>query len=91
MVNCINIKPIRIGDLQENTANAITWYVSQIHRNCETAVANCSLLYLIDSENSRFVMSFQVEIDNDTLQSWGSDDSVIDELVLAYSPLFELQ
>jgi hypothetical protein len=31
---------------------------------------------------------FTVEIDNTTLQNWGSDDTVIDDAVLAYSPLF---
>jgi hypothetical protein len=32
--------------------------------------------------------SFIVEIDEQTLQNWGSDDTVIDEVVLKYSPLF---
>lgn len=90
MVSHIKIKPIRVGELQEKVANAISWYVPQIQRNADSALAICSLLNIIDEENSEFVTSFQVEIDNSTLQAWGSDDTVIDNLVLAYSPLFEL-
>lgn len=90
MISYIKIKPIRVGELQEKEANAISWYVPQIHRNADSALAVCSLLNIIDQENSEFVTSFQVEIDNSTLQAWGSDDTVIDNLVLAYSPLFEL-
>lgn len=32
---------------------------------------------------------FSIEIPNDVLQQWGSDDSVIDNHILTYSPLFE--
>jgi hypothetical protein len=31
---------------------------------------------------------FDVEIDQTTLNNWGADDTVIDNVVLAYSPLF---
>jgi hypothetical protein len=89
MVSHIKIKPIRVGELQEKEANAISWYVPQIHRNADSAYAVCTLLNVLDENNSVYVSSFQVEIDNDTLQAWGDDDGVIDELVLAYSPLFE--
>ena len=42
--------------------------------------------YLI--EDVSFYPDITWEIDNTTLQSWGSDDTVIDNVVLAYSPLF---
>lgn len=88
MNNYIKILPIQVGELQEKTANGIMWYVPQIQRNAESAFAICSLINVIDSNNSSFVSSFQVEIDNATLQAWGADDSVIDDAILAYSPLF---
>jgi hypothetical protein len=91
MTTYIRIKPIRVGELQEKEANAITWYVPNVQRNADSAFAVCSLVNIIDSDNSMFVSSFQVEIDNATLQAWGSDDTVIDNVVLAYSPLFELE
>ena len=89
MISYIKIQSIRIGELQEKEANAISWYVPQLQRNADSAIAICSLINIIDSENSSFVSSFQVEIDNETLQLWGEDDSVIDNVVLAYSPLFQ--
>lgn len=91
MVSYIKIKPIRIGNLQEKIANAISWYVPQIHRNAESGYVVCSLLNVIDQNNSIHISTFEVEIDNTTLQSWGADDSVIDNLVLSYSPLFEIE
>jgi hypothetical protein len=39
--------------------------------------------------NSSFVTAFNITLDNATLQAWGSDDSVIDNAILAHSPLFE--
>mgnify|MGYP003648271991 CR=1 FL=1 len=89
MISHIKIQPIKIGELQEKEANAISWYVPQLQRNADSAIAICSLINIVDLENSSFVSSFQVEIDNETLQSWGDDDSVIDNIVLAYSPLFQ--
>lgn len=89
MISHIKIKPITFGELQEKQANAITWYVSQLQRNGDSAIANCSLINIIDNENSEFVGSFLVEIDHATLQLWGADDTIIDDVVLAYSPLFE--
>lgn len=89
MTNYISIKPIRIGELQEKEANAITWQVNGLMRNATMAYADCSLIYITSDGGSIYVSSFQVEIDNTTLQAWGSDDSVIDDVVLAYSPLFE--
>lgn len=88
MANYFKIKPIRVGELQEKEANAIMWYVSNLTRNADFAIAQCSLVKINDDGSSVFAASFQVEIDNATLQSWGSDDTVIDNVVLAYSPLF---
>ena len=85
----IKIKPIQFGELSEKTANAITWQVQNLTRGIDFAIAQCYLLNVDTEGNSSFVTSFQVDIDNDTLQAWGDDDSVIDEKVLAYSPLFE--
>jgi len=28
------------------------------------------------------------KLNNDTLQSWGEDDTVIDDVIIAYSPMF---
>lgn len=89
MTNYISIQPIRIGELQEKEANAITWQVNGLMRNATMAYAQCSLIFVTDDGGSIYVSSFQVEIDNETLQSWGDDDSVIDNVVLAYSPLFQ--
>ena len=89
MENYISIQPIRFGELQEKEANAITWQVNGLMRNATMAYAQCSLIFVTADGGSIYVSSFQVEIDNETLQLWGEDDSVIDNVVLAYSPLFQ--
>lgn len=89
MINYISIKPIRVGELQEKTANAIVWQINGLFRNSTMATADCSLIYVLPDGGTVYVSSFIVQIDNDTLQSWGADDSVIDDVILAYSPLFE--
>lgn len=84
----ILIEPIQFGELQEKQANAITWTVSPLIRGAISAYVQCYLLWE-DGNGSTFqVQGFTIEIDNTTLQSWGSDDTVIDNVVLAYSPLF---
>ncbi|MFM9143092.1 MAG: hypothetical protein ACKOPP_03730 [Bacteroidota bacterium] len=83
------IKPIQFGELQEKTANAITWQVNGLIRGATEAHAECSLIFVKPDGGTEYVSSFNVTIDNTTLQSWGADDSVIDDVVLAYSPLFE--
>ena len=88
MTNYIPIQPIQIGDLQEKSANGITWQVNGLIRGATEATAYCTLIWVYPDGGTSYVMSFQVNIDNDTLQSWGDDDSVIDNIVLAYSPLF---
>lgn len=87
-MNYIKINPIQFGELQEKTANAITWQVNGLMKNCTEAVAYCSLIYVKNDGGSEYISSFVVNIDNNTLQAWGADDSVIDDSILAYSPLF---
>lgn len=88
MTNYIPIQPIQIGDLQEKSANGIIWQVNGLMRGATEAIANCTLIWVYPDGGTAYVMSFQVNIGNDTLQAWGDDDSVIDNVVLAYSPLF---
>ena len=85
----IKIKPIRIGELNEKTANAISWQVQNLTRGIDFAVVNCYLINIDLMGNSSFVTAFNITLDNATLQAWGSDDSVIDNAILAHSPLFE--
>jgi hypothetical protein len=81
------IEPIQYGELQEKNANAIIWNVSQLMRGSTSATAMCTLIWE-ENGNTYHRDSFTIELDNTTLQSWGSDDTVIDNVVLAYSPLF---
>lgn len=88
MPQYISINPIQFGELQEKTANAIIWQVDGLMRGATEAIAHCSLIYVKSDGGSEYVSSFNVTIDNATLQAWGSDDTVIDNKVLTYSPLF---
>ena len=85
------IQPINIGPLQEKQANAITWQVNGIIRGATEAIAACALIWVNEDGSTLHAESFQVPIDNATLQAWGADDSVIDNLILAFSPLFKLE
>lgn len=83
------IQPITFGQLQEKKANAIAWQVNGLVRGATSATAACGLIWVnADGSSLESGLQFSVEIDNATLQSWGADDSVIDNVVLAYSPLF---
>lgn len=82
------IEPIRFGELQEKQANAITWTVSPLIRGAEFAIAQCALIWEDGNNNTKHVDNFSVELDHQTLNNWGADDTVIDDAVLAYSPLF---
>lgn len=84
----ILIEPIQFGQLQEKQANAIIWTVSPLMRGAQFAIASCTLIWEDGNGNTRHVDMFDVEIDQTTLNNWGSDDTVIDDVVLAYSPLF---
>jgi len=87
MESYLLIEPIQFGELQEKQANAIIWTVSSLIRGAQLATAQCTLIWE-ENGNTYYSDSFTVEIDNTTLQNWGSDDTVIDDVVLAYSPLF---
>lgn len=87
MNNYVKIEPIQIGELKEKTANAIYWSIN-LERNITEAMAYCNLLY-VDSNGTKDVgFSFQVNIPHSVLQQWGSSDDIIDDTVIAYSPLF---
>lgn len=81
------IEPIQYGELQEKRANAIVWNVNQLMRGAISATAICSLIWE-ENGNTYHSDSFTVELDQQTLNNWGADDTVIDDAVLAYSPLF---
>ena len=85
----LRIKEIRLGTLQEKIANAIIWNVPNLMRGQTSASAQCSLIYVKDDGGTVEVGEyFTVEISNEILQQWGADDAIIDDVVLAYSPLF---
>jgi len=88
MENYFRIQTIRFGELQEKEANAISWQVNGLIRNAELAYADCTLINVKPDNGTEYVSSFRVEIDIETLQLWGDDDTVIDNVVLGYSPLF---
>jgi hypothetical protein len=87
MIPYILIEPIQFGELQQKQANAITWNINSLYRGADSAYAHCTLIWE-NNGNTWHVDTFTVEINNATLQAWGSDDTVIDDVVLAYSPLF---
>jgi hypothetical protein len=87
MESYLLIEPIQYGELQEKKANAIVWNIGQLMRGSTSATAMCTLIWE-ENGNTYYRDSFTVEIDNQTLQNWGSDDTVIDNIVLEYSPLF---
>jgi hypothetical protein len=85
----LNIQPITFGELKEKKANAIAWQVNGLVRGAQIANADCGLVWLNnDGSTIESGWTFSIPIDNATLQAWGADDSVIDNVVLAYSPLF---
>ena len=84
----ILIEPIQFGELQVKQANAILWTVSPLIRGAQSAIAACTLILEDGNGNTKHVDMFDVEIDQTTLNNWGADDTVIDDAVLAYSPLF---
>ena len=89
-MNYLKIQPIQVGELKQFTVNAIVWNINNLQRGATEATAHCSLIFVLPNDNgtSQIPIYFDVEIDNETLQSWGSDDGVIDDKIIAYSPLF---
>jgi len=88
-MNYLRIQEINFGEVQEKKANAIVWNVTSLMRNSTTATANCSLIFVTpDGGTIESNYYFSMEIPENILQAWGADDSVIDDFVLTYSPLF---
>lgn len=88
MLPYILIEPINFGELQQKRANAIKWTLNSLIRGAEQATISCSLLWEDGNGNTQYVDSFLMDVDQNTLNRWGEDDSVIDDFVLGYSPLF---
>jgi hypothetical protein len=87
-MNYLRIQNFKTGLLQEKDCNAIYWKIT-LFRNITDAEVNCSLLF-VNADNGTIDLNqnFTMSIPNSVLQSWGADDSVIDDFVLTYSPLF---
>jgi hypothetical protein len=88
-MNYLRIQEINFGELQEKKTNAIVWNVPNLMRNATEAIVKCSLIF-VNSDESTVDSNyhFTMEIPNNVLQAWGSDDTVIDDFVITYSPLF---
>jgi len=87
-MNYLKLLPFRIGTLQEKNCNAIYWSIT-LNRNITDAEIKCSLLYAdADGGTHDLNENFTMIVPNSVLQSWGADDSVIDDFVCTYSPLF---
>jgi hypothetical protein len=96
MRNYLKIQPITFSNLKGDfTVNAISWKVMNIEREATSAKVICNLVNYTPPTNGQnkndFVAmydSYIMDIPNNVLQAWGSDDSVIDNFVLTYSPKF---
>ena len=102
MATYLKIKPYSVSNDQGyGFANAIYWVVSELYRGDVETNLLCNLVNVsirqIPDENgvlkdiefiSPSLMNFQMIITQEILDSWGPD-SVIDDLVLTYSPEFE--
>jgi hypothetical protein len=87
-MNYLRLQPFKTGSLLEKTCNALYWTVT-LNRNITNAEINCSLIFVnADSGTKDLNENFTMQVPDSVLQSWGADDSVIDDLVLTYSPLF---
>lgn len=87
-MNYLKLMPFKVGSLQEKNCNAIYWTIT-LNRNITDAEVKCSLLF-VDTDNGTHGLNenFSMIVPNAILQNWGADDSVIDDFVLTYSPLF---
>lgn len=87
-MNYLRLQPFKIGTLLEKDCNAIYWSVT-LNRNITDAEVQCSLIF-VDANNGTKDLgeNFSMIIPNAVLQSWGADDSVIDDFIITYSPLF---
>lgn len=86
----IKIKPIQVGNLNEKSVNAIYWSIT-LTKNQQEAIAKCNLVWANeDGGTIEKDEPFDIIVPNSVLQAWGADDSVIDNHILTYSPLFIL-
>lgn len=87
-MNYLRLQPFKTGSLLEKDCNALYWTVT-LSRNITDAEASCSLLF-VDADGGTHDLNehFTMTIPNSVLQNWGADDSVIDNFVCTYSPLF---
>jgi hypothetical protein len=102
MSTYLKIKPYNVpNDLGYGFANAIYWVVPNLGRGDVTATIICDLVNITyiqgTDENGNPIQSpivspslehFEMIADETLLNSWGPD-SVIDDFVLTYDPLFE--
>jgi hypothetical protein len=87
-MNYLRLQPFKIGTLLEKDCNAIYWAVT-LNRNITNAEVNCSLIFVTaDGGTKDLGESFTMVIPDEILQNWGADDSIIDDFVCTYSPLF---
>ncbi len=87
-MNYLRLQPFQTGLLLEKTCNAIYWSVT-LNRNITNAEVVCSLIFVTpDGGTKDLLQSFTMTIPDSVLQNWGADDSVIDDFVITYSPLF---
>ena len=87
-MNYLRLQPFKTGTLLEKDCNALYWTVT-LSRNITDAEASCSLLFVdADGGTKDLNQNFTMTIPNSVLQNWGADDSVIDDFVITYSPLF---
>lgn len=88
-MNYLRIQEINFGELQEKKANAIVWNVLSLMRNQQEATVSCALIFVKpDGGTLESEYYWNMQIPHNILQDWGADDSVIDDFVLTYSPLF---
>ena len=87
-MNYLRLQPFKTGTLLEKDCNAIYWTVT-LNRNITNAEVQCSLIYVTaDGGTKDLGETFTMIIPDAVLQSWGADDSVIDDFIITYSPLF---
>ena len=88
-MNYLRIQEITFGELQEKKANAIVWNVPGLMRNATEATVECALIFVNpDGGTMESNYYFSMIIPDSILQQWGSDDTVVDDFVITYSPLF---
>ena len=87
-MNYLRLQPFKTGPLLQKDCNAVYWAVT-LNRNITNAEVNCSLIYVeADGGTVDLNQNFTMIIPDSILQSWGADDSIIDDFVCTYSPLF---